>query len=84
MTTMTKEQARAAREELNLSADRLADAVGLAGGRTIRRYESGELPVPKWFRIIVERLLADHRAAVEKSAAASHARVRQGANGGAA
>lgn len=38
---MTPDEFRAARRKLGLSAQRMADALGIAEGRTIRHYEAG-------------------------------------------
>lgn len=60
---MTKEELRAARAELGLSAEKLAARIGeRSKGRTIRRWERGDLPVPEWAAISVNRELRDHRA----------------------
>ena len=43
---MTPADFRAARRQLGLSARDMARALGLGSGRTVRRYESGQCPVP--------------------------------------
>ena len=43
---MTPADFRAARAQLGLSARDMARALGLGSGRTVRRYESGQCPVP--------------------------------------
>jgi len=43
---LTPHELKTARNALGLSADRFAATVGVADGRTVRRYEAGERAVP--------------------------------------
>lgn len=43
---MTPEQFRSARLALDYSTARLAKRIGVASGRTVRRWESGDRPLP--------------------------------------
>lgn len=57
---MTPADLIAARKALGLSQQGLADALGMSptnGGRTIRRYETGEKPVPARTARMVRRLI---------------------------
>ena len=79
---MTPEEVRTARQTLGISAQALADKIGLADGRTIRKYESGENVVPRWARLSIERAVRDHNdAAVARAAedqSSAHDRIRKG------
>jgi DNA-binding transcriptional regulator YiaG len=44
--TMTKDEFKAVRDVLGLSAEAFAAILGAGSGRTIRRWEAGERPVP--------------------------------------
>jgi len=46
---MTPDELKEARRKLGLSCQRLADQLGMGahGGRTIRRWERGDWPVPR-------------------------------------
>ena len=57
--TMSKDEIRAARQALGLSCEKFAQVVGVASGRTIRRWESGELRPRKTAAILIRRLVAD-------------------------
>lgn len=59
----TKDEFRGARQELGMSASQLAKTLrmGRGAGRTIRRYESGETPVPGPVSVAVEALLTGFR-----------------------
>jgi len=65
---MTPQQLKNIRvNTLRLSAEKLAQRIGVASGRTIRRWEAGDNPIPAWARIAIERLAretTDERAAV--------------------
>lgn len=56
---MTGAEFRAARDRLGLSARAMAEALrmGENGGRTIRRYESGERPISGPLSLAVKYLL---------------------------
>ena len=59
---MTPSELQAARKTLRLSQQGLADALGLSarnGARTVRRYESGDWPIPPEVERDVRRLLAE-------------------------
>lgn len=56
---MNKDEIRAARQALGLSCEKFADAIGIKSGRTIRRYESGELRPRETVVIVIRRLVAD-------------------------
>lgn len=49
---MTGHDLREFRRRYGLSAQRFAALVGLADGRTIRRYEAGDVPVPPWLTLL--------------------------------
>lgn len=51
---MTPEEFRKTRIEMKLSCQKMAEFCGLKAGRTIRRYESGELSVPEYVIKILE------------------------------
>lgn len=59
----TKEDFRNARQELGVSASQLAKTLrmGKYADRTIRRYESGESPIPGPVSVAVEALLSGFR-----------------------
>ena len=44
--SLTPQELKTARKALGLSADRFAATVGIADGRSVRRYESGDRAVP--------------------------------------
>lgn len=56
---MTATEFRAARKALGLSANGMAEALrlGKGGGRTVRRWESGETPVTGPVSVAVELML---------------------------
>lgn len=58
-----KEDLRKARDELGMSAKQLAKTLRMGKGadRTIRRYESGESPVPGPVSVAVEALVTGFR-----------------------
>ena len=60
---LTKEDFRNARHELGLSGSRLAKflRMGTNADRTIRRYESGESPIPGPVSVAMEALLTGFR-----------------------
>lgn len=60
---MTSGDFRAARKTLGLSANGMAEALrlGKGGGRTVRRWESGDTPVSGPVSVAVELLLAAHK-----------------------
>lgn len=62
---MTPAEIRAARKALGLSANGLAEALrlGKGGGRTVRRWESGETPVSGPAQVAIELTLAIRSAA---------------------
>jgi len=53
---MTPEQFRAIRQRAGLSQARLAALLRLSDGRTIRRYESGERPIPGPVSLLMEMI----------------------------
>mgnify|MGYP002784895517 CR=1 FL=1 len=57
---MTGYDLKAARNQLGLGVDALARAMRLGsdGGRTVRRWEEGERPVPGWAAFIIGLLLS--------------------------
>lgn len=59
----TKEDFASARVALNMTTTQLARALRMGNGsdRTIRRYESGECPVPGPMSVAVEALLSGFR-----------------------
>jgi len=61
--TLTPADFRACRLALRLSAQDMADALGLANGRTIRRYESGEHRIPGPVVVLIGKMLIDRDAA---------------------
>ena len=60
---MTPAALKSARRVLGLSARGMAAAVGVASGRTVRRWEAGERPVAGYVVLLITRLLAEHAAA---------------------
>lgn len=58
---MKPSELRAIREGLGLSAAGLAEALGLAkhGGRTVRRWEAGSLPISRRTELAVKALASD-------------------------
>lgn len=54
---MTPAELREARQTLGLSAARFAAAVGVADGRTVRRWEAGDREIPGSVAILVRLLL---------------------------
>lgn len=44
---MTPSEFRAIRINLKLTCQKMAEHLGLKSGRTVRKYEAGDLPVPK-------------------------------------
>jgi transcriptional regulator with XRE-family HTH domain len=63
MMKQTKEDFALARNALNMTTTQLAKALrmGIGSDRTIRRYESGECPVPGPTSVAVEALLSGFR-----------------------
>lgn len=55
---MTPAEFKSARKRLALSAEAMARAVGVASGRTVRRWERGDRAVPGPVAILVRHLLA--------------------------
>lgn len=55
---MTREEFRAARAALGLSAEGFAKLVRVESGRTVRRWEAGERDVPGPVQVLTEALLA--------------------------
>jgi transcriptional regulator with XRE-family HTH domain len=53
---MTPERFRAIRQRAGLSQARLAALLRLSDGRTIRRYEAGERPIPGPVSLLMEML----------------------------
>ena len=49
---MTKEELRAFREGLALSARQFALLVGASDGRSVRRWEAGDRPVPQYVAML--------------------------------
>ena len=60
---MTPTEFKDARNELGLSANKMAQALGLADGRTVRRYEAGDRPIPGPVIIALGYMIRDHEAA---------------------
>lgn len=58
---MTPAEFRAARKSFGLTQAALAADLGLKDGRTIRRWESGERPIPGPVCIAIEALLTGWR-----------------------
>lgn len=56
---MTRDEFRAARKTLGLSAQKMAYALGYADGRSIRRYEAGENKVPGAVAKLIAVMLAE-------------------------
>ena len=56
---MTPAEFRAARKKLGLSAQKMAQALKMPSGRTIRRWEAGDNPVPGPVVVAVQYMLAD-------------------------
>ena len=56
---MTAAELKAARRDLGLSARGLALALQVSDGRTIRRWEAGENPVPGPVAVAVRLMLAE-------------------------
>jgi len=56
---MTPDELKEARRKLGLSCQKLADHLGMGahGGRTIRRWERGDWPVPRPVELAVKYLL---------------------------
>lgn len=54
---MTPDELRKARQTLGLSAARFAAAVGVADGRTVRRWEAGDRDIPGSVVILVRLML---------------------------
>lgn len=63
--SFTKDEFRNAKQELGMSASQLAKTLrmGRRADRTIRRYESGETPVPGPVSVAIEALLTGFRPA---------------------
>lgn len=61
-----KQEFRQARDQLGLSAKQMANILRMGKGsdRTIRRYESGQTPVPGPVSVAVEALLTGFRPEV--------------------
>lgn len=57
---MTPSEVKAARKALGLTANGLAEALRLGknGGRTVRRWESGETPISGPAQVAIEMMLA--------------------------
>lgn len=68
MMKPNKEELKKAREQLGMSAKQLADTLRMGKGadRTIRRYESGQSPVPGPVSVAVEALVTGFRPEVYK------------------
>jgi len=62
ISVTTSEQLRVAKEQLGLSSAGLAAALrlGTGGGKTIRRWLSGESPITGPAQVAIELLLAVH------------------------
>lgn len=61
---MTPDELKEARHRLGLSANALADLVGVSDGRTVRRWEAGDRDIPGPVQVLLRALLAN--AAVRK------------------
>ena len=61
--SFTKDDFKSAKQELGMSAAQLAKTLrmGKRADRTIRRYESGECPIPGPVTVAVEALLTGFR-----------------------
>ena len=44
---MEKEEFKKVREDLGLSQQKMAEFIGIKDGRSIRRYEKGDWPIPQ-------------------------------------
>ena len=77
---MTPAEFRAARKALGLSANGMAEALrlGKGGGRTVRRWESGETPVTGPVSVAVELLLRTRRKTSPPEASATKPDARSG------
>ena len=53
---MTPAEIRACRKRLALSAERFARLTGTSTGRTVRRWEAGQAPVPQSVQLILGAL----------------------------
>lgn len=53
---MTPAELKAKRHALGLSAERFARAVGVHGGRTVRKWEAGERDIPGPVIVILEMI----------------------------
>lgn len=62
---MTADEFRAARQRLGLSAAKMAEAIGVAHGRHIRKIEAGERPVSEPVAKLIGYLLRDHAERAE-------------------
>lgn len=58
---MTPQEFKAARKQLGLSIEQMSEALrmGVNGGRTIRRWEAGDIPVTGPAQVAVEYMLGD-------------------------
>lgn len=54
---MKPSELKAARHRLGLSAQGMADALGIADGRTVRHWESGARPVTRPVALLVRYML---------------------------
>lgn len=53
---MTPDEFRAVRERLKLSAEAFAGLIGAGSGRTVRRWEAGDRPIPGPVQVIITAL----------------------------
>lgn len=64
---MTPAQFKAARRRLGLSANGMAEALGLSDGRSVRRYEEGAREISGPVALLIGYLLRDHEAGEKTS-----------------
>lgn len=62
---MTPEEFRQIRIDLKLSVQEMAEYLGLKSGRTIRKYEAGELPVSEQAIMILRSKAIEEEKAKE-------------------
>lgn len=56
---MTRAELRDLRLRLGLTADGLAELVGVSGGRTVRRWEAGQRSIPGPVAVLLTAISAD-------------------------
>lgn len=61
LNLMTKTELRAIRKRLGLTQQAFAEALGVHGSRTVRKWESGDIAIPETIAKLAVLLTPDNR-----------------------